>query len=248
MMYYHLATVIFALLAVGNGKPASDDSSEQNTSEERGAIGRLKQHFEDACTRNSNSSVTYADVIEAVSETTVCFGFKLDFGEFLSGWRHLNDENREEFFTKYCPLVKNTTLQCLEPVEELSKLCLNPGAQRVEAPDFPMYLLPQVVDLVCEDNGAIFFASSAERPFDCFENYFGYIQRCMKNFVSETSAKSRGDYGEPECRVLEKSRECVRSNLEDCGSLELIRMFDVPYKAIVRETECRNFLRIPDNN
>ncbi|XP_062552757.1 uncharacterized protein LOC134217926 [Armigeres subalbatus] len=245
-MRFYLAPLVFAALSIGiyDCKPTSEESNELNASEERNAIEQLKEHFEDACIRNSRSTVTYAEVMEAVSETTACFGANVDYGEFLADWRRLNSDTRGVFFAKYCPLIKNTTSVCLEPVEELSKLCMDPGAQRVEAPDFPLYLLPKVVDLVCQGNGAILFANSDsdERPTSCFENYFSYIQRCMKNFVSETGAKSRQDYGELECRVLQKSRECVQKKLSDCGNAGLIQVFDVPYQTIVQETKCRHFI------
>ncbi|XP_001656855.2 uncharacterized protein LOC5578211 [Aedes aegypti] len=245
-MQFHIVLFMLAMLTTALCKPASEESNERYSSKERDAIEQLKEHFEDACTRNSDSAVTYAEVMEAVAETTTCFGFKVDFGILLTEWRNLDKTNRAAFFEKYCPVIKNISTECLEPVGELSKLCLDPGAQRVEAPDFPLYLLPQVVDLMCEDSGAILLAGNSENPTECFGNYFSYIQRCMKNYVSETNAKSRQKYAEPECRVLEESRDCVLNKLSDCGNSKLIRFFDVPYTAIVKETECKNFLRIPE--
>lgn len=208
------------------------------------AVRRLRKTLEDSCERNSGSNATYDEMMEAVAQTPHCFGTKFDFDELVGGWYGLGSDTREEYFSKFCPVVKRGVQECLEPVEAISRLCMTEKDQRVEYPDFPMYLLPQVVDLLCDGHGAILFANYSESPTECFENYFTYMKQCMRNFVSETNAKPRGQFAEVECRVLERSRKCVMDKLTSCGNGELIRVFDIPYRSVVEQTMCSNWLKL----
>ncbi|XP_058838238.1 uncharacterized protein LOC131693955 [Topomyia yanbarensis] len=221
---------------------STDESGEKFSPEEKEAIQRLKTQFDDACLRNSGSNVTYDEVMEAVALTPACVSSKISVEELFGDWLELNNDTRVAFFSKYCSPVKSSVVECLKPVESLALQCVRPEGQRVEAPDFPLYILPQVVDLLCEDYGAILFANNVVSPIECFQNYYSYIQSCMKNFVSETNAKVRGDYGEVECNVLKSARDCVAEKVDACGNRDLIRIFDLPYQAVIRETFCKNMI------
>ncbi|XP_055533936.1 uncharacterized protein LOC129723623 isoform X2 [Wyeomyia smithii] len=234
------ATVLILLIGLCcHSQPIESDSDERSP-EESEAIERLRTKFENACIRNSGSEVTYAEVMEAVALMPRCLSGKINIEAILQGWMSLNNDTREGFFSEYCPVVRSSVVECLQPIESIALQCLESGDQRVESPDFPVYFLPQVLDLICENHGAILFANDSGNPSGCFQNYYTYIKSCMKNFVSDTNAKLRKNYTELECRVLKTSRECVADKLGACGNRDLIKIFDIPYQALVRETACKN--------
>ncbi|XP_039442347.1 uncharacterized protein LOC120422864 [Culex pipiens pallens] len=238
-----IVTVIVAV-AKGCSSAPTEDSDERESLQELEAVRRLRKTLEDSCESNSGSNATYGDMMEAVADTPACFGSKFDLEELVDGWNRLSNATREQYFTKNCPVVKQGVQECLVPVEAISRLCMTSEAQRVEWPDFPMYLLPKVVDLLCEGHGEILFANNSKSPTKCFENYFTYMKQCMRNFMSETNAKPRGEFAEVECRVLERSRRCVIDKLTNCGNGELIKVFDLPYRSVVEQTACSNFIKL----
>uniref|UniRef100_A0A1Q3FS51 Putative conserved secreted protein n=2 Tax=Culex tarsalis TaxID=7177 RepID=A0A1Q3FS51_CULTA len=237
-----LVTTIVSL-ALGCSSAPAQDSYERDSEQELEAVRRLRKTLEDSCESNSGSNATYGAMMEAVAQTPTCFGSKFELEELVNGWNRLSNATREQYFTTYCPVVKAGVQECLVPVEALGRLCMTSDAQRVEYPDFPMYLLPQVVDLLCEGHGEILFANNSKSPTKCFENYFTYMKQCMRNFVSETNAKPRGEFAEVECRVLERSRWCVLDKLTNCGNGDLIKVFDIPYRSVVEQTACRDFIK-----
>ncbi|XP_053690303.1 uncharacterized protein LOC128738874 [Sabethes cyaneus] len=236
-------TILILLIAVSYSQPTENDSGELYSPQESAAIEQLRKKFEEACIRNSGSNVTYAEVMEAVALIPRCLSGKINLENIIAGWMALSNDTREEFFSEHCPVIRSSVVECLKPVESVALQCIEPGGQRVESPDFPVYILPQALDLVCENHGEILFANKSESPNECFSNYYTYIKSCMKNFVSDTNAKLRKNYSETECRVLIDSRECVAEKLGSCGNRDLIRIFDLPYQAIVRETACKNFIK-----
>lgn len=243
-----LETVLFVLfLLVGNHLCTPLEGSVEANSADDETAASIVEDRRATCTRYSGSESTYDDMLKAVRKAPVCFLDNIpDLIEVYEAWQNLTFSSRVGFFSKYCPIARSTLLECARPVEELSIQCLRPGGHRVEGPDFPVHLFPAMLDVLCENSGEIIFVNSSGKPSPCVTKFWTIQNECLHPASKKVLLKVKENYSEADCRTLETARACVASRLESCGHPKFVRVFDVPYNELIKETVCKDFVTLTE--
>ncbi|KFB50697.1 AGAP006275-PA-like protein [Anopheles sinensis] len=174
--------------------------------------------------------------LELVKAWHFCYTL-IDIENFVADIDSLSNRTRKEFFTRYCPQMKRVTT-CEVDLLEAAKRCLNKDSYIFNKA--MVGFTPDVVDLVCKNDGEILFKPDAITSVGCLDQMRSYLVQCMNQLGMEASSWSLPYLTRTQCGTLSKLRQCVERKLDVCKAPNLIAVYDLFEDALVRLTPCRN--------
>ncbi|XP_055621071.1 uncharacterized protein LOC129765171 [Toxorhynchites rutilus septentrionalis] len=231
--------ILAVFIAVSDSRiPKYDDSSsseEEHTSVENSEVDFISE-LRSMCLKRTGSNDTFDPLMTAVQNGAMCFAKKLDVDEFFGHAENLTSANRVQFFTTYCPQMREA-ISCLSPAAIVIRKCLNEDGQ--ELLDILMSVLPRAVDLTCKNHGEIFF--NDVNLSKCFDNINEYIGNCMSGGFSQLTLGAMSiNSKRKQCEDLALMRRCLATRLNNCKSPRLIDFFDLLYRPLIRSSECKH--------
>uniref|UniRef100_A0A182F9U3 Uncharacterized protein n=4 Tax=Anopheles albimanus TaxID=7167 RepID=A0A182F9U3_ANOAL len=231
-----------SLLVVCIGSLISSESSESNEYEVRG----IPEIIRKKCKSKTGSNAAFSAVLISVGQTRMCIedlhpeNLKLDINE-------LTNATRGVFFAKFCPLARSF-VSCHDSTVAGVRPCLEEGMFNMVQAFFNK--IPEVLDLVCKNDGEILFKLMDEQHKECIKQKANQLATCV-NSLNGNWEDSK--LTQEQCSKLTNFGQCLKIQMDLCDFPEFTNIYDIPMNAMLSLTPCGNYTHepngyLPDNN
>ncbi|XP_058448044.1 27 kDa hemolymph glycoprotein-like [Malaya genurostris] len=235
-------TLLIALVTASIARLIPPTEKENSSSEESTELNEVLDEIRTACEKNSGSNKAFDELIAEASSVPFCFMEKFDVEGFSTDVDSVSNATRKEFFTKYCPQLHDS-LTCFNPTIDKFRACMDKDDS--EGLDVFVNLLPEAIDLICRDDGEIFFVDD-QNIIQCIEKVGNYSTECLQKVSNATDTMSLSNYGAKQCGELSDMRQCFEERFTECKAPRLLDVFDLFYRAVVKSSACKNFIALND--
>uniref|UniRef100_A0A182SFY5 DUF19 domain-containing protein n=1 Tax=Anopheles maculatus TaxID=74869 RepID=A0A182SFY5_9DIPT len=106
-------------------------------------------------------------------------------------------------------------------------------------------MLPDAVELICKNDGEIFFKLDEPKYSECFYKMPDFYVECVSIInATDTDDWDISHLSRDQCGQLTGFRECVKSKVDICKAPDLISVYDLFHNTLFRMTPCRNYEEI----
>ncbi|KFB44432.1 AGAP005094-PA-like protein [Anopheles sinensis] len=190
--------------------------------------------FEQLCLEKTNDTGEAQRMVAANVALQDCVNRHHDPQNFTNSLDALTEENRKEFIHYNC-----------EQFEEIKK-CYVPFARQLERCFEPqdvtmaktLILLEQEFAFICEADGANVVPLGQSNYSYCAGNLQELLQNCSTTDWHQLRRKTIATLTDNDCSIFHSLAICFQQNINKCGAPLFAKLFDIRYRAIVRQTMC----------
>lgn len=166
---------------------------------------------------------------------------------------------------RYCSQIRSA-LVCLDPPKEEFRKCLD--ANDAVILDGVVNAMPEAIDLICRNNGEILYSKFADEttpiyldwlyptplPEDnanyhvCMSKYSSYAAECAGMVSNETDFMEISKFGPSQCDELTNVRNCMGGKFDECNGPQVMEVFDIFWRALIKGTPCKEVSMMWDGN
>lgn len=244
-----LLFLLVGLISASTARVIGDQENKENTEntenkegedEDDNDIAEFIKGVEVQCLNKTGSNHTFEMIALNAAMLPLCVMSNLDLEAFPADLENLNETTRHQFFPTYCPQVRET-LSCLDPITTELRKCLDP--EEIEVMEIVIQMIPEGLDLVCKNDGQIFFMEGTNFE-ECIDKFPQYVDKCADKMSNATDVMDLSNYGPQECDELHQVRDCFSEQLVDCKATQLMDIFDLFYRPMVKASPCKNFIKL----
>lgn len=228
------ATIYAKNLPTENNQLDKSTSSSEEISDFKEALTQIQT----MCYERTNSTDAFESLLISTYGVPICIQATVDMPSLMADISNLDASTRNEFFPKYCSQMRSA-LVCLDPPKDEFRKCLD--ANDAVILDSVVNALPDAIDLLCKNDGEILFKDNANYNV-CMEKYSNYATECAALVSNETDLMEVSKFGRPQCGELFNVRTCMEGKFNECNGPQVMEVFDVFWRAFIRNTPCQNFV------
>lgn len=225
---------------IAKNLPGDNNQIDRSTSssEELSDFKEYITQIQTMCYEKTNSTETFQNLLVSMYGVPLCLQATVDLPSLMNDVSDLDASTRHELFPKYCSQIRSA-LVCLDPPKEEFRKCLDPNDAVIL--DSVVNAMPEAIDLLCKNDGEILFKDDANYNV-CMDKYSNYATECATLVSNETDLMEVSKFGRPQCNELFNVRNCMEGKFNECNGPQVMQVFDVFWRAFIRNTPCKNFV------
>ncbi|XP_055529600.1 uncharacterized protein LOC129721266 isoform X2 [Wyeomyia smithii] len=189
--------------------------------------------FRETCQEYSGSDEGFQQFILSMQPTKRCLKKYVDLARFEEDVSKMTENNRREIFENYCPKF-NESQVCFEGMIDAVATCINQNTNKTKT--LLAEMVNNAVELMCRDDGEIFFESRKPEFRSCIKNIKQYVKECRSSNIAGNTSLT--EFGYDECTELNNSRNCMKAKVTECNAEALMDIVDIYYNPIQKANEC----------
>ncbi|XP_053688807.1 uncharacterized protein LOC128738026 [Sabethes cyaneus] len=191
----------------------------------------------EACMNRSRSEEGFQQFLTSLPPAMRCLKSHIDLPQMMIDLKTMTQSNRKEVFETYCPKFAESKV-CFDDMMQAVATCLAQNTKSSRA--ILNEMVSGAVDLICKDDGEIFFEARKPEFRSCIKDVRQHIKECKSTKIASTTLWT--EYGQEECLELVKARDCLRDKVDACSSLAIMDIVDIYYNPVFKANNC---LKIP---
>ncbi|XP_058838172.1 27 kDa glycoprotein-like isoform X2 [Topomyia yanbarensis] len=234
----NLLLVVAILSGATNAKPSETRNAQSKQGELVSRITDMLHQLRASCVERSGSEEGFRQIMTSIQSIKSCAKQYVDVPKLKTDLKTMTRENNKELFENYCPQF-NKSKVCFEDIIEGVATCAGQDADETRA--IANDMLNNAVELMCKNDGEIFFETRKPEFHTCVAEFKRNAQDCNTLHFAKGTPMTR--LGEAECRAIEETKECFRDKLSSCKST-VMGIVDVFYDPIISANNCQQVILI----
>uniref|UniRef100_A0A182YFN2 Uncharacterized protein n=1 Tax=Anopheles stephensi TaxID=30069 RepID=A0A182YFN2_ANOST len=190
--------------------------------------------FETLCLEHTNDSVQARRMVEANQELQTCVNLHHDPQNFTNALDTLTVENRKDFISYNCDQFEEIK-KCYLPFTRQLEICFT---GRDVSMVKTLIMLEEEFAYICEQDGANVLSVPRSNYSYCAGNLQELLQNCSMQDWAELRSKTIDTMTERDCSIFQRLATCFQNNITKCGAPLFAQLFNIRYRAIVKQTYC----------